>query len=169
VPRGTERSAEVDVDSEFSRARTLVEDVIKGLGIEPSSVLAKEVKGKDQSATWTLQRGSAAIVITLADRLGPPKGEVATYLRVVSPVLTLEAGGSHEALFKHVLELNAAGLANAAFGLIDRRLVAVSERPALDLQRAEVDQMVRHLAAVADTYDDRLRKEFGGLPRDSQT
>jgi hypothetical protein len=164
-----EGSAEVDLESEFQRARTLVEEVITGLGIDPKAVLAKEEKGEEQSATWTLKRGSAAILITLADRPGPPKGDIMTYLRIVSPVMTLTAEGPHEALFKHVLELNAAGLANAAFGLIDRRLVAVSERPALDLQRAEVDQMVRHLSAVADTYDDRLRAKFGGLPRDSQT
>ena len=25
--------------------------------------------------------------------------------------------------------------------------------------------MIRHLAAVADTYDDRLMKQFGGRPR----
>jgi hypothetical protein len=30
------------------------------------------------------------------------------------------------------------------------------------MQVAEVTQMVRHLAALADTYDDRLVKAFGG-------
>jgi hypothetical protein len=30
------------------------------------------------------------------------------------------------------------------------------------MQGEEVTQMVRHLAAVADTYDDRLVKAFGG-------
>jgi hypothetical protein len=79
----------------------------------------------------------------------------------VSPVLTLPSDGL-EALFRHLLELNAAGLANAAFGLVDQRIVAVSERPTEDLQDAEVEQMIRHLAAVADTYDDRLKKQFGG-------
>ena len=28
--------------------------------------------------------------------------------------------------------------------------------------KEEAEQIVRHLAAVADTYDDRLVKEFGG-------
>jgi hypothetical protein len=150
------------LEQELARARGLVEKVVTELGIEPRVALAKQ---DEQSVTWTLQRGSAAIVITLAARSVSAAGPTKTYLRVASPVLTLERGGKHEALFRHLLELNAAGLANAAFGIIDERVVAVSERPTEDLQAAEVDQMIRHLAAVADTYDDRLREKFGGRPR----
>jgi Putative bacterial sensory transduction regulator len=149
------------LQGELARARGLVEEVVKGLGIAPKTALAKE---DADGATWTLQRGSAAIVITLATRPSNAAGELRTYLRVVSPVLTLTPTGKpegHEPLFKHLLELNAAGLANAAFGIVDQRVVAVSERPTDDLQAAEVDQMIRHLAAVADTFDDRLLKQFG--------
>ena len=146
----------------MARARALVEEVVKRLGVDPKACLAKE---DARNVTWTVQRGSAAVLITLATRDSqetPPRAT--TYLRVVSPTLTLPAGakpGDHEVLFRHLLELNAAGLANAAFGLIDQRVVAVSERPTDDLQASEVEQMVRHLAAVADTYDDRLAKQFG--------
>ncbi len=156
--------AEVDLEGEFKRARALVEEVVRGLGIDPTNALAKS---DATSATWTVQRGSAPILITLGTRPAPPSGEPRTFLRVVSPVLTLQEGppASHEPLFRHVLELNAAGLANAAFGLIDQRIVAVSERPTEDLSRSELDQMIRHLAAVADTYDDRLLAQFGGRPR----
>jgi len=157
--------AEVDLESEFTRARALIEEVVRGLGVDPKTALAKE---DAHNATWTLQRGSAPVLIRLAERPAPPKGELRTYLRVVSPVLTLAADRApHEPLFRHLLELNAAGLANAAFGLIDQRIVAVSERPTEDLQATEVDQMIRHLAAVADTYDDRLMTQFGGKPRDA--
>jgi hypothetical protein len=72
------------------------------------------------------------------------------------------AEGNREALYKRLLELNASGLANAAFALLNDKVVAVSERPAENLDPGEVEQMVRHLSAVADTYDDRLVKEFGG-------
>jgi anti-sigma factor RsiW len=67
----------------------------------------------------------------------------------------------HGALFRRLLEINAGGLANAAFGLVGDRVVAVSERPTEGLGAEEVEQIVRHLAAVADTFDDRLEKEFG--------
>jgi hypothetical protein len=146
------------VVGELLRTRGLVETVVKGLGVDPKVALAKD---DANGTTWTLQRGSASIVITLASREAGPKGEMRTFLRVVSPVLTLADGVGHEPLFRHLLTLNAAGLSNAAFGIIDRRIVAVSERPTEDLQANEVDQMVRHLAAVADTYDNRLVNEFG--------
>ena len=84
------------------------------------------------------------------------------YLRVVSPVMTLPDAVTREALFVRLLELNGKGLANCAFGLIGDRVVVVSERPAPGLDREEAEQVIRHLAAVADTYDDKLVKEFGG-------
>jgi hypothetical protein len=88
--------------------------------------------------------------------------ENVTYLRVASPVVTLPGDAAKQAaLCRRVLELNAAGLANAAFGLVGDRIVAVSERPVAGLGAEEVEQSVRHLAAVADTFDDRLAKEFG--------
>jgi hypothetical protein len=118
-------------------------------------------KGDDQ-ASWTLQRGSAAILITLATRKIDAAGKECVFLRVISPVMTLPEPAKREALYKHLLELNAQGLSNAAFGLVGHRVVAVSERPTEDMQVAEVTQMVRHLAALADTYDDRLVKAFGG-------
>jgi hypothetical protein len=149
------------VEAELARARALVETVVERLGVDPKTALAK---ADESSVTWTLQRGSAAVLITLATREAGPGGATKTYLRVVSPVLTLKAadGAGHEPLFRHLLQLNAQGLANAAFGLVDERVVAVSERPTEDLQVSEVEQMVRHLAAVADTFDDRLVKQFGG-------
>jgi hypothetical protein len=90
--------------------------------------------------------------------------EKSAYLRVAAPVVGLPADATqHLPLFKHVLELNAAGLANAAFGLTGDKIIAVSERPAQGLGAEEVEQSVRHLAAVADTFDDRLAKQFGGI------
>jgi anti-sigma factor RsiW len=90
------------------------------------------------------------------------ESEDVTYLRVVSPVVTLPTDAENQAaLVRRVLELNAGGLANAAFGLVGDRVVAVSERPTAGLGAEEVEQTVRHLAAVADTFDDRFEKEFG--------
>lgn len=145
--------------ADFAGAKALVEQAIRALGVEPSSAVAK---GGDDHASWTLQRGSAAILITLARRETKPLGSFETYLRVISPIMTLPSEEKRAALYKHLLELNAQGLANAAFGLVGDRVVAVSERPTRDMQGDEVSQMVRHLAAVADTYDDRLVMAFGG-------
>jgi CelD/BcsL family acetyltransferase involved in cellulose biosynthesis len=140
---------------EFDRVRELVEGTIKGLGIDPAAARAKEAP---LAVSWAFQRGSAAILVNLTHR----KEDGKLYVRVVSPVMTLPDAARREALFARLLELNGKGLANCGFGLIGDRVVVVSERPAAGLDAAEAEQIVRHLAAVADTYDDRLVAEFGG-------
>ena len=142
------------MDIEFENAKKLVEDTITKLGLDPASTRGPS---SDSQAAWTLKRGSASVLVTVTIH---EKDE--TFLRVASPVVTLPVDkAQHAALFRRLLEMNAGGLANAAFGLVGDRVVAVSERPAEGLGASEVEQTVRHLAAVADTFDDRLEKEFG--------
>ncbi len=142
------------MDSDFENAKKLVEETIRKLGLDP---LATRAHGTDAQAAWTLKRGSASVLVTVTQH-----DDDETFLRVASPVVTLPSDPArHGALLRHLLELNAGGLANAAFGLVGDRVVTVSERPAEGLGAEEVEQTVRHLAAVADTFDDRLVKEFG--------
>ncbi len=153
--------------SDFSNAVDLVERTVRKLGLDPvgcrttavaAAAAATEGPGPrpTQTGSWTLKRGSASVLVTVHEN------EKATYLRVASPVVTLPAdAGKQAACMRRLLEMNAAGLANAAFALVGDRVVAVSERPAAGLDPEEVEQIVRHLAAVADTFDDRLEKEFG--------
>ena len=138
----------------FSKTKETVEATLTKLGLDPKQAIVKDV---DNQATYTLLRGSAAVLVTVVHRVE----QKAVFLRVASPVM-VPAEGNREALYKRLLELNATGLANAAFALLNDKVVAVSERPAENLDPGEVEQMVRHLSAVADTYDDRLVKEFGG-------
>jgi CelD/BcsL family acetyltransferase involved in cellulose biosynthesis len=140
---------------EFDHAKGIVEGTIRKLGIDPAVATAKSAP---LTCSWTFQRGSAAILVNLTQR----KEDQKLYLRVISPVMTLPDPAAREALFVRLLELNGKGLANCAFGLIGDRVVVVSERPAAGLDDAECEQIMRHLAAVADTYDDKLVKEFGG-------
>jgi len=138
----------------FGKTKDTVEATLKKLGLDPKQAM---VKASDDVASYTLQRGSASVLVTVVHR--PEQKTV--FLRVASPVL-VPAEDKREALYKRLLELNAAGLANASFGLLHDKVVAISERPAENLDPGEVEQMIRHLSAVADTYDDRLVKEFGG-------
>jgi hypothetical protein len=143
------------LDTDFENAKKLVEETIKKLGLDPETCRANSTEA--QSA-WTLKRGSASVLVTVTFH----EDEDETYLRVASPVVSVPTDkAQHGALFRRLLELNAGGLANAAFGLVGDRVVAVSERPTDGLGAAEVEQTVKHLAAVADTFDDRLEKEFG--------
>lgn len=140
---------------EFDRAKDLVEQTIKGLGIDPAAARAKDAP---TTVSWTFQRGSAAILVNLTRR----REDDLLYFRVVSPVMTLPEASKREALFVRLLDLNGRGLANCAFGLVGDRVVVVSERPVAGLDGQEAAQIIRHLGAVADTYDDRLVQEFGG-------
>jgi hypothetical protein len=132
-----------------------VETVVQKLGLDPEK--AKVADTADQ-VSWTLARGSANVLVTVVHR--PEQKNV--FFRVAAPVMIPDASKPREPLFKRLLEMNAGGLANAAFGLAGDKVVAVSERPTDGLDATEVEQMIRHLSAVADTFDDRLVNEFGG-------
>jgi hypothetical protein len=140
---------------DFATAKSTVDLALKKIGVDPDAV-----RGKDAPdvASWTLKRGSAHILVSLTRR-EPNRG---VFLRVVSPVMTLPDASKRETLYVKLLELNANGLGNCAFGVIGERIVALSERPAEGLDEGEVEQIVRQVSAVADTYDDRLVAEFGG-------
>jgi hypothetical protein len=140
---------------EFDRAKELVEATIGRLGVDPA---ASRAKASPNTASWAFQRGSAAVLVSLTHR----KEDEVLYLRAISPLMTLPDPLGREALFARLLELNGRGLANCAFGLIGDRVVLVSERPVRGLDGQEAEQLIRHLATVADTYDDKLVKEFGG-------
>jgi hypothetical protein len=143
------------VDTDFEKAKELVEATIAKIGLDP--VTTRAPCPTDSQAAWALKRGSASVLVTVTHH----EIEGGASIRVVSPVVTLPGGPNQTALLRRLLELNAGGLANAAFGLMGDRVVAVSERPTAGLDAAEVEQIVRHLAAVADTFDDRFAKEFG--------
>jgi hypothetical protein len=142
------------VEELFARTKETVESVISKLGID---VAQARVKDTPEQASYTLMRGSASVIVTVVHRVEQKN----VFFRAASPVLVM-AEGNREPIFKRLLELNAGGLSNAAFGVLGDKVVAVSERPAAGLDASEVEQIVRHLSAVADTYDDRLVKEFGG-------
>ena len=143
---------------DFEHAKKLVEDTLRKLGLDPAALHVPSGASGNAQAAWTLKRGSASVLVTVTHRVD----EKAAYLRVAAPVVALPAdAGRHQSLFRRLLELNAAGLANAAFALTGEKVIVVCERPAEGLGAEEVEQSIRHLAAVADTFDDRLEKEFG--------
>ena len=112
------------MDTDFDKAKELVEETIRKLGLDPAATRAP--CPNDNQAAWTLKRGSASVLVTVTHH----EIEEITYLRVVSPVVTLPTDSSDQvALLRRLLELNTAGLANAAFGLMGDRVVVVSERP----------------------------------------
>lgn len=143
------------MDELFAVTKGLVEGAIKRFGVDAEGVRAKD---EDHQASWTLTRGSAFVLVSVVKR---PE-QKAVFLRVISPIMSLPDPDKHLPLFHRLLELNANGLVNSSFGLLGERVVVVSERPAAGLDADEVEQVIKHTSAVADTYDDRLVAEFGG-------
>lgn len=144
-------------DPSFEAARKLVQDTIAALGIDPDKVRAKNDANQ---IAWSLKRGSASVLVSVAEQADAP---ARAWVRVAASVMIAPTDGAkRSALYERLLELNARGLLNAAFALVGDRVIAVSERPTAGLDRGEVEQMIKHLSAIADTYDDRLVAEFGG-------
>lgn len=144
-----------DTQAAMDNAVQLVEATIRGLGIDP---IAARMPAPDGGHAWSLMRGSAAIAIFLR---GPRANEDSPHLRVVSPMVRIDK--AHELpLYRRLLELNAGGLASVAFGVLDGKVVAVSERPTRDLDASEMKYVVQIVGAVADHYDDDFTRNFGG-------
>ncbi|MBK6462816.1 MAG: YbjN domain-containing protein [Myxococcales bacterium] len=141
-------------------ARAVVESALRTLGLVPDEIL---VSRPDAECAWAMKRGSARALVALVTR--EITGHPAQHLRVVAPVVAFADEGSdvpREALFLRVLELNAAGLAACAFGVLGDSIVLVSERPTQDLDEGEVLYAIRQVAALADVFDDQLVASFGG-------
>jgi len=140
-------------EASLELARATLEKVLSGLGIDPAVVRSTDT---DDLVVYVLQRGSASVYVSIGVERG--RG----YVRVSAPVVGLpDDGEARTRLYERLLHLNARGLSNAAFGVHDGVVVAVSERPLEGLDGVELEQMVTHLGAVADTFDDRLAAEFG--------
>jgi hypothetical protein len=148
-------SSPEEVEIEFEHAKGLVDEVVAKLGLDPAKVRGQD---RDDIVTWSIQRGSAVILVTVAKN---DRGDAAS-LRAISPIMSLPPDDKLLAFFRRLLELNGHGLVNASFGIMGDRIIVKSERPTAFLDVAEVEQIILHLSAVADTYDDRLVGEFGG-------
>lgn len=141
--------AEVEVE----RAVELIEQCIDALGVDPARSRLESADGH----RWTLQRGSAAIVVAI---FPPTDARPEGILRIVAPVVRMPAEAHQRALFARLLELNADTLAGCAFGLKDGDVVLVAERSVRDLDASEVERMLTSVGREADRHDDRLAQAF---------
>ncbi|HJL20290.1 MAG TPA: YbjN domain-containing protein [Sandaracinaceae bacterium LLY-WYZ-13_1] len=143
-----------DQAAQAERAVALVEQTIRGLGIDPGASRSQ----REGHVAYALRRGSARILVAVhAPSDGLPEGR----LRVVAPVIHLPAADREHALFRRLLELNATELVGSAFAISGGEVVVVTERAVSDLDASEVDAMIRNVGRVADRWDDQLAERFG--------
>ena len=84
-----------------------------------------------------------------------------THIRVEAIVMTLDAQVDRTKLFGELLDLNAQ-LTGAAFATAHDRVLLVSERSTLDLDRSEVTELIAHVLEYADHYAPVLVTRHGG-------
>ena len=132
---------------------TMVEDVLGDMGLD-----LEQTRVTDTTALyeWRLAQGSAEVRIQIVDHTNGAR------LRLRSAVMTLPTTVDRAAAFARLLALNVE-LGVAAFACIDRQVLLVAERPTRDLDRSEVEELMRQLPALADNYDDDLVAQFGGV------
>jgi len=138
-------------ESNLQSTIALVEEVLVELGYP-----AARASDANTAHAWQIAKGSATSRITLVDRAE------FTHIRVCATVMTLDAKVDRAALFAHLLELNA-GLASAAFASEGDRVLLLSERSTLDLDRSEVLDLIKRVMTSADDHDDVLVARFGGV------
>lgn len=142
--------------NDVARAVALVEQVIRGLGIDPGASRTE----REGHVAFALRRGSARILVAVH----APHGELTEgRLRVVAPLVRLPPADREAALFRRLLEANATELVGAAFAISGPEVVVVSERSVKDLDASEVDAMIRNVGRTADRYDDELAAQYGAV------
>ena len=138
-------------ESNLASTVALVEAVLGELGHDVSQL------GDAAGAlhAWQVRKGSALTRISLVSRTE------FTHLRVCSTVMTVDGKVDRAALNAHLLELNA-GLCGAAFATEADHVLLLAERSTLDLDRAEVRELIKRVTTYADDHDDALVARFGG-------
>ncbi len=131
----------------------MIEDVLRELGHNPDT---SRLQSARTEPTWGVTRGSARVAISLINRADY------VHLRVVAPILTIDAGVDVPRLHAHLLALNARDIAGAAFATAGQEVQLVSERSTIDLDRSEVKDLIDRVSRYADEWDNKLVEEFGG-------
>lgn len=139
-------------DALWAKTRELLENALRKVGLDPKTSVVRDEP--DQLAFGVL-RGSAQVL------LAATRGEKHIWVRAIAPVVLLPPEAARLAFFARLLDLNAKAMRNASFGVLGDRVVVVSERPAEGLDPEEVEQILVHVGATADHYDDLFATEYG--------
>jgi hypothetical protein len=133
----------------------MIESVIQALGHDPAKSRISTGSDADSHA-WRVQKGSAFVTVSLRNEAGENQ------LQVSAPVMRMDGKVVRAKLYQRLLELNLTTIKGAAFALQGNDVLLVAERPTLDLDLSEVEDLLKKIETYADHYDDVLVAEFGG-------
>jgi hypothetical protein len=130
-----------------------VENGIRLLGLAPEEVRT------DEYAHWSLQRGSAEILMFL--RMSRSTEGDKPALVIMSRIMDLPAV-NRELLFETVLKYNFV-FVSESFCIENNALYIKTSRFAHGIDPEEVMILLDHLSAAADELDDELQEKFKGF------
>ena len=139
---------------DFPATVRLLEEVLRKLGVEPGGAA---VRTEPETVAWGIRRGSAQVLL-----MASHGADGAIWVRCIAPVVKVPTTAEARlTVYSRLLDLNAKIMRNAPFGVLNDHVVVVSERPAEGLDAGEVEQILRHVGATADHYDDLFEREHG--------
>jgi hypothetical protein len=133
-----------------STHKETIETVISSLEQNNSAMVVKTEGGY----LWKFQYGSVEVFVQLS---GEGDEDLFT---VWSYVLNLPAQ-DEPGLMRKLLEMNWAETFETRFGIIDNRVVVLSQRTIADLSPEEISRAITLVATVADDHDESLKEMFG--------
>jgi hypothetical protein len=131
----------------------MIEDIIRGLGVDPSLC-----RGANPGQ-YSLMLGSARVWIDVwnIESQGRP------YFQAMSPVMRLPIAERHTAFFQELLEINDK-LYGVAFTVYNGWAWLKHIREVDGLDRSEAEAMIHRIGVYADNYDDYLKGKYGEAP-----
>ncbi|MDZ4834896.1 MAG: YbjN domain-containing protein [Candidatus Melainabacteria bacterium] len=132
-----------------SDAVTMVEQYFRRRGLDPQTHALRDAQGYG----WWLSEGSAKIYVFVQ------VSQHGAVLRITSPLVYLP-DSNREPFYRKLLDLNSS-LSSCALSTHDEIVLVVAQRPTFGLVQEELDDLVWHVAYVADLLDNKLAEEFG--------
>jgi len=132
-----------------TEAKTMVETYFSRRSLDHREHELKDSGGLG----WWLIEGSAKVYIYVQD------GPQGASLRITSPIVDIPAA-NRELFYRHLLDLNGT-LSSCALSTHENIVLVVAQRPTFGLVQEELDDLVWHVAYVADLLDNKLADEWG--------
>lgn len=112
-----------------------------------------KIADADDFGYW-LTEGSAKIYIFVQE------SSQDAVLRITSPLVYIpEDTKKLESFYRHLLDLNSS-MSNCALATHENLVLIVAQRPTRGLVQEELDNLVWHIAYVADMFDNQLADQY---------
>jgi len=112
-----------------------------------------KIADADDFGYW-LTEGSAKIYIFVQE------SSQDAVLRITSPLVYLpEENSKLQAFYRHLLDLNSS-MSNCALATHENLVLIVAQRPTRGLTQDELDNLLWHIAYVADMFDNQLAEQY---------